>query len=287
MKKILVTGGAGFIGSNLCEYFVQNTNYEIFSLDNYFTGSKKNHVNRVTYIEGNTTEIAQLIDFVPDIVYHLGEYSRVEQSFEDMDKVWKFNKEGIYAVLEFCRYRGCKIVYAGSSTKFGDGGIGRNQSPYAWSKASNTELVVNYGSWYNIPYAIVYFYNVYGKREISQGKYATLIALFAEKIRNGEPLPVVSPGMQKRNFTHVDDIISGLVLVGEKGLGDEFGIGSHQAYTILEIAQMFGGDIVMLPERRGNRMSAEVITDKTEALGWKNEKNIKDYIQEIRKQLVK
>ena len=236
MKKILVTGGAGFIGSNLCEYFVQNTNYEIFSLDNYFTGSKKNHVNRVTYIEGNTTEIAQLIDFVPDIVYHLGEYSRVEQSFEDMDKVWKFNKEGIYAVLEFCRYRGCKIVYAGSSTKFGDGGIGRNQSPYAWSKASNTELVVNYGSWYNIPYAIVYFYNVYGKREISQGKYATLIALFAEKIRNGEPLPVVSPGMQKRNFTHVDDIISGLVLVGEKGLGDEFGIGSHQAYTILEIA---------------------------------------------------
>ena len=287
MKKILVTGGAGFIGSNLCEYFAQNTNYEIFSLDNYFTGSKKNHVNRVTYIEGNTTEIAQLIDFVPDIVYHLGEYSRVEQSFEDMDKVWKFNKEGIYAVLEFCRYRGCKIIYAGSSTKFGDGGIGRNQSPYAWSKASNTELVVNYGSWYNIPYAIVYFYNVYGKREISQGKYATLIALFAEKIRNGEPLPVVSPGMQKRNFTHVDDIISGLVLVGEKGLGDEFGIGSHQAYTILEIAQMFGGEIVMLPERRGNRMSAEVITDKTEALGWKNEKNIKDYIQEIRKQLVK
>lgn len=287
MKKILVTGGAGFIGSNLCEYFAQNTDYEVFSLDNYFTGSKENHVAGVTYMEGNTTEIAQLIDFVPDIVYHLGEYSRVEQSFEDMDKVWKFNKDGIFAVLEFCRYRGSKIVYAGSSTKFGDGGIGRNQSPYAWSKASNTELVVNYGNWYNIPYAVVYFYNVYGKREISQGKYATLIALFAEKIRRGEPLPVVSPGMQKRNFTHVDDIISGLVLVGEKGLGDEFGIGSHQAYTILEIAQLFGGEIVMLPERRGNRMSAEVITDKTEALGWKNEKNIKDYIREICKQLGK
>ncbi|GIZ14880.1 NAD-dependent epimerase/dehydratase family protein [Capnocytophaga catalasegens] len=287
MKRILVTGGAGFIGSNLCEYFVQNTDYEVFSLDNYFTGSKENHVPGVTYMEGNTTEIAQLIDFVPDIVYHLGEYSRVEQSFEDMDKVWKFNKDGIFAVLEFCRYRGSKIVYAGSSTKFGDGGIGRNQSPYAWSKASNTELVVNYGNWYNIPYAVVYFYNVYGKREISQGKYATLIALFAEKIRRGEPLPVVSPGMQKRNFTHVDDIISGLVLVGEKGLGDEFGIGSHQAYTILEIAQLFGGEIVMLPERRGNRMSAEVITDKTEALGWKNEKNIKDYIREICKQLGK
>lgn len=287
MKKILVTGGAGFIGSNLCEYFAQNTDYEVFSLDNYFTGSKENHVAGVTYMEGNTTEIAQLIDFVPDIVYHLGEYSRVEQSFEDMDKVWKFNKDGIFAVLEFCRFRGCKIVYAGSSTKFGDGGIGRNQSPYAWSKASNTELVVNYGNWYNIPYAVVYFYNVYGKREISQGKYATLIALFAEKIRRGEPLPVVSPGMQKRNFTHVDDIISGLVLVGEKGLGDEFGIGSHQAYTILEIAQLFGGEIVMLPERRGNRMSAEVITDKTEALGWKNEKNIKDYIREICKQLGK
>jgi len=177
-KRILVTGGAGFVGSNLCERLAQDKNNEVYSLDNYFIGSKENHVNNVTYIEGSSANIDSLVKFTPDIIYHLGEYSRVEQSFEDIEKVWEYNKNGIFAVLEFVRKTGAKIVYAGSSTKFGDGGLGRNQSPYAWSKATNTELVQNYGAWYNISYAITYFYNVYGKREISTGKYATLIALF-------------------------------------------------------------------------------------------------------------
>lgn len=280
MKRILITGGAGFIGSNLCEKLAQDPNNEIYSLDNYSTGSKKNHVSNVNYIEGETADIAKLIDFTPDTIYHLGEYSRVEQSFDDIEKVWRSNKDGIFAVLQFCRQTGAKLIYAGSSTKFGDGGLGRSQSPYAWTKASNTELVENYGTWFNIPYAIIYFYNVYGKREISTGKYATLIALFKEKIIKGEPLTVVSPGTQKRNFTHIDDIISGLVLVGENGYGDEFGIGSPESYTVLEIAQKFGGEIVMLPERKGNRMTADVVTAKTEALGWKATKSINDYIRE-------
>lgn len=282
-KKILVTGGAGFVGSHLCERLAQNSNYEVYSLDNYFTGSENNHVSNVTYIKGDTKDIESLIDFIPDMVYHLGEYSRVEQSFEDMDKVWKYNKDGIFAVLEFVRKAGCKILYAGSSTKFGDGGLGRSSSPYAWTKASNTELVENYGIWYNVPYAITYFYNVYGPREISTGKYATLIALFKEKMKRGEPLTIVSPGTQKRNFTHIDDIIDGLILVGENGYGDEFGIGSPDAYSILEIAKMFDGDIIMLPERKGNRMTADVVTAKTEALGWKPTRSIKDYIEELRK----
>ena len=281
MKKILVTGGAGFIGSNLCEKLVEDSKNKVYSLDNYFTGSKNNHIDGVTYIEGNTSDIAALINFSPDIIYHLGEYSRVEQSFDDIEKVWRFNKDGIFAVLEFCRYHGCKIVYSGSSTKFGDGGLGRDQSPYAWAKATNTELVKNYSHWYNVPYAITYFYNVYGKREISAGKYATLIAMFCEKIRKGEPLTVVAPGTQKRNFTHVDDIINGLILVGENGYGDDFGIGSHEAYTILEIAEMFGGEIKMLPERKGNRMCADVVTAKTEALGWTPKQNIKEYIKQL------
>lgn len=268
MKKILVTGGAGFIGSALCHRLSMDKDKEVYSLDNYFTGKKQNHVQGVTYIEGHTKDIEKLIDFTPDIIYHLGEYSRVEQSFCDMDKVWEFNKMGTFSVLEFCRKYGSKIVYAGSSTKFGDGGIGRGQSPYAWSKASNTELVVNYGQWFSIPYAIVYFYNVYGEREIGEGKYATLIALFKQKMLKGEPLTVVSPGNQRRNFTHIDDIISGLILVGEKGYGDEFGIGSKKSYTVLEIAKMFGGEIQMIEQRRGNRMNAEVVTSKTEALGW-------------------
>ena len=281
-KKILVTGGAGFVGSHLCERLAQNENNEVYSLDNYFTGSKANHVANVTYIEGLTANISELITFTPDMVYHLGEYSRVEQSFDDIEKVWKFNKDGIFAVLEFVRQAGCKILYAGSSTKFGDGGLGRSASPYAWTKATNTELVMNYGNWFNVPYAITYFYNVYGPREIQTGKYATLIALFKEKMKNGEPLTIVSPGNQKRNFTHIDDIINGLILVGENGYGDEFGIGSPEAYSIKEIAEMFGGKIEMLPERKGNRMTADVMTAKTEALGWKPTRTIGKYIEEMR-----
>ncbi|OCL83922.1 NAD-dependent epimerase/dehydratase family protein [Arcobacter porcinus] len=282
-KKILVTGGAGFVGSNLCERLAQDKNNDVYSLDNYFTGSKENHVSNVTYIEGSSANIDNLVKFTPDIIYHLGEYSRVEQSFEDIEKVWEYNKNGIFAVLEFVRKTGAKIVYAGSSTKFGDGGLGRNQSPYAWSKATNTELVQNYASWYNISYAITYFYNVYGKREISTGKYATLIALFKERMKNKEDLTIVSPGTQKRNFTHIDDIVDGLILVGENGYGDEFGIGSPESFTILEIAEMFGGTIKMLPERRGNRMTADVMTTKTEALGWSAKRNIKDYIENLKK----
>ncbi len=255
----------------------------MYSLDNYFTGSEANHVQDVTYIKGDTKDIASLIDFDPDMVYHLGEYSRVEQSFDDIKTVWEYNKDGIFAVLEFVRRAGCKILYAGSSTKFGDGGLGRSASPYAWTKATNTELVMNYGNWFNVPYAITYFYNVYGPREIQTGKYATLIALFKEKMKNAEPLTIVSPGTQKRNFTHIDDIIDGLVLVGENGYGDEFGIGSGEAFTIKEVAQMFGGKIEMLPERKGNRMSADVVTSKTEALGWSPKKKLKDYIDTLRK----
>lgn len=282
-KKILVTGGAGFIGSHLCERLAKNKNYEVYSLDNYFTGSTNNHVLNVTYIKGNTKDISKLVNFIPDIVYHLGEYSRVEQSFDDIEKVWEYNKDGIFAVLEFVRKVGCKILYAGSSTKFGDGGLGKNASPYAWTKATNTELVMNYGTWFNIPYVITYFYNVYGPREIQTGKYATLIALFKEKMKNKESLTIVSPGTQKRNFTHIDDIIDGLILVGENGYGDEFGIGSDESFTILEVAQMYNGTINMLPERKGNRMSAEVISDKTKALGWIPKRSLKDYIEECRR----
>ena len=280
-KKILVTGGAGFIGSHLCERLSMTSGNEVYSLDNYFTGSEFNHVSNVNYIKGNTEDINHLVTFKPDIVYHLGEYSRIEQSFDDIETVWRFNKNGIFAVLEFVRKNGCKIIYAGSSTKFGDGGLGRSASPYAWTKASNTELVKNYGKWFNVPYAITYFYNVYGPREIKTGKYATLIALFKEKMKNGEPLTVVSPGNQKRNFTHVDDIIDALILVGENGYGDEFGIGCEESFSILEVAKLFNGKIEMLDERRGNRMNAEVVSDKTKALGWSPKNNLPDYVKEF------
>lgn len=281
-KIILVTGGAGFIGSNLIEQLVKDPNNMVVSLDNYFTGRKENHIPGATYIEGHTKDIAKLVDFTPDLIYHLGEYSRVEQSFDDMPIVWESNKAGTFAVLEFCRKYGIKIIYAGSSTKFGDGGLGRDQSPYAWTKASNTELVRNYGEWFRLPYAITYFYNVYGPREISRGTYATLIALFKEKYKNNEPLTVVAPGTQVRNFTHVDDIVRGLVLVGEKGEGDDYGLGSEEGYSILDIAKAFGGEVVMLPERKGNRMSSAVDLSRSKnELGWRAEKKVVDHIREF------
>lgn len=285
MKKILVTGGAGFIGSNLCERLAQDELNDVYSLDNYFTGSTNNHVEGVTYITGSTENISDLINFTPDTVFHLGEYSRVEQSFDDIEKVWQYNKNGIIAVLEFVRRNKCKIIYAGSSTKFGDDGTGCNASPYAWTKASNTELVKNYGDWFGISYAITYFYNVYGNREIRTGKYATLIALFQQKILKGEALTVVKPGTQLRNFTHIDDIINALILVGEKGNGDGYGIGSSEAYSVLEIAEMFGTEIQFIPERSGNRMTAEVVSRKTEELGWKAEKKVTDYISNFKRNI--
>lgn len=281
-KKILVTGGAGFVGGHLCERLVQENTNDVYSLDNYFTGSEKNHIKGVKYIKGSTKDIDSLIDFIPDIIFHLGEYSRVEQSFEDMDKVLEFNKYGTFAVLEYVRKTKAKLIYAGSSTKFGDEGLNSNASPYAWSKSSNTQLVKNYAEWYGIDFAITYFYNVYGPREIENGKYATLIALFKEKMKRNEVLTVVSPGNQVRNFTHVDDTVDALMLIGAKGHGDEYGIGSPESFTILEIAKMFGGQIEMLPKRRGNRMVASVVSDKTKELGWKPQRDIESYIENLK-----
>ncbi len=276
-KLAVVTGGAGFIGSHLCERLLKQ-GYRVISLDNYFVGLKENHIPGVEYREGHTKDIEALIPETPDIVYHLGEYSRVEVSFTEPALVWDLNKTGTAAVLEFCRARGCKIVYAGSSTKFGDGGLGRTQSPYAWSKASNTELVKNYGDWYGLPYAVAYFYNVYGPRE-RVGKYGTLIEMFIQKVRGGEKLSIVSPGTQVRNFTHVHDIVSGLVLIGESGEGDDFGIGHDRAYSILEVAELFGKEIEMLPPRAGNRMESGIDTTKVRTLGWSPKHTLEEYIK--------
>jgi len=282
VKKILVTGGAGFIGSHLCKKLATDPKNKVYSLDNYFTGSINNHVNGVEYIKGENKNIKELIDFKPEIIYHLGEYSRVEQSFDDIELVLKYNKIGTLAILEFVRINMCKLVYAGSSTKFMLNEFGSKSSPYSWSKATNTELVKNYGNWYGIKYAITYFYNVYGPKEIETGKYSTLIGIFKNKMKEGLPLPVVLPGNQKRNFTHISDIIDGLVIIGEYGFGDEFGIGSKKSYSVEEVAYLFGGKIKYIPERKGNRLDAKVVTKKTIELGWKPRFELKDYIETLK-----
>jgi len=281
LKTILVTGGAGFIGSHLCERLLKEGN-TVISLDNYSTGSIENHVKGVEYIKGNTKDIATLISETPDLLYHLGEYARVEQSFADIKKVLDFNIIGTQAVLEFVRERGSKLVYAGSSTKFADGGIGRDQSPYAWTKASNTELVRNYAEWFGVEYAITYFYNAYGPRERADSLSGTLVAIFADKYKKNIPFTIRKPGTQKRNFTHVEDIVDGLVLVGQRGQGDEYGLGHPDSYSVLDVAELFGGDVEYLEERPGNRMNSQVdIKRATLELGWKPKRNLPDYIKSI------
>lgn len=280
-KTILVTGGAGFIGSHLCERLAKDKNNHVISLDNYFTGSKHNHIGGVEYREGHTKDIEQLVREHVDIVYHLGEYSRVEQSVLEPDVVYDLNTFGTQAVISFWRERRCKLVYAGSSTKFGDDGATRSTSPYARTKAENSELVRDTGENDQLPYAIAYFYNVYGPRERS-GVYGTVIEHFKRMYLSGTPCAVVAPGTQERNFTHVDDIIDALVLVGEKGHGDEYGLGNEQAYSILQVANMFGfteKDIVMFPERTGNRMSSKIDTVKTRTLGWVSKRTFPEYIR--------
>ncbi len=284
MQTVIVTGGAGLIGSSLIELLLKK--YRVISLDNYSIGSKDNHIAGAEYIEGHTKDIEALLGKEnPVIIFHLGEYSRVEQSFDDLEMVWQSNVHGTHCVLEYWRKRKCKLVYAGSSTKFSDGGLGRDQSPYAWMKASNTELVDNYGRWYELPYAITYFYNAYGPRELSKGPYASVMGRFKEQYWAGQPITVVSPGTQKRNFTAAVDIARGLIDVGEKGQGDEYGLGSPESHSVLDIAKMFTDNIEMLPERKGNRMDSIVDTTRVEhEFGWKSQMTVKQYIDSLKQQ---
>lgn len=279
MKTILVTGGAGFIGSHLCERLV-NAGNRVISLDNYFAGSKDNHVDGVEYREGHTKDIEALVPETPDIIFHLGEYSRVEQSVFEPEIVRDLNVVGTAAVIEFWKKRRSKLVYAGSSTKFGDGGMARTTSPYASTKADNTELVKKTGDALGLPYAITYFYNVYGPRERS-GTYGTVIEIFRQMYLRGVPLTVTMPGTQTRNFTHVADIVDGLMLVGESGVGDEYGLGNEKTFSMLEVARLFGSEILMLPERAGNRMTSALDTSKARALGWETERRLEDYLEEF------
>lgn len=287
-KTVIVTGGAGLIGPSLIELLLPK--YRVVSLDSYFIGSEKNHIEGAEYIKGHTKDIGKfLAKETPAIIFHLGEYSRVEQSFDDVEFVWESNVAGTFRVLEFWRKLNqsgtkCKLVYAGSSTKFADGGLGRDQSPYAWMKASNTELVRNYGAWFDLPYAITYFYNGYGPRELSEGPYASVMGRFKKQYAAGKPITVVAPGTQRRNFTHVEDLARGLFMVGEKGHGDEYGLGSPESYSVLEIAEMFGGKIEMLPERKGNRMESIVDTSRAEKeFGWRPKHTVREYIESLKK----
>jgi len=281
-KIVLVTGGAGHIGSNLIELLVKDPKNKVISLDNYFTGSEKNHISGAEYRKGHTKNIDKLITETPDIIYHLGEYARIAPSFNDVEKVFDMNIVGTFAVVEFCRKRKVgKLVYAASSTKFAIEGNGRHQNPYSFTKAANVDLINDYGQWYGLPYAICYFYNAFGPRENGTGTYATLIAKFEQEYLKGKPLTVVKPGTQKRNFTYVKDLAQGIILVGEKGQGDGYALGNTKRYSIIEIAEAFGGQIKYVDGYSGRSESGNISTKASEELGWHTTVDILDYIKEF------
>lgn len=284
-KLAIVTGGAGFVGSHLCKRLLDE-GYKVISLDNYFSGSKDNHIKGVDYREGHTKDIEKHITETPDIIFHLGEYSRVAASLEEPEVVWDLNLTGTLGVLEFWRKHKCKLVYAGSSTKHNGvqvtGNLGRHIAPYTHAKATNTETVSCYSKWYDLPYVIVYFYNVYGPGERALEDYGTVVETFRKRHEEGKSMQVRRPGTQTRSFTHVEDTVEGIILAGEKGEGDEYGIGAKEVYSLLEVADMFGGEVEMLPPTKTTRTSNEIDVQKISLLGWKQQHTLKDYIESIK-----
>ena len=206
--NILITGGAGFVGTALIKKLLKKyKSCNIISIDNYSAGSKENHVSskRVIYLERNTADLSipipELHDFNPDVVFHFGEYSRIVTSFDNINLCWDYNMQGSKAVLDYCLEKKCKLIYSASSSKFGNDGKDENLSPYAWMKSKVVELIKNYSEWFGLRYDITYFYNAYGPGQIRTGDYATVIGIFEDQYSKGEPLTVVSPGEQSRDFT--------------------------------------------------------------------------------------
>lgn len=281
ISPILVTGGAGFVGSHLCRELLSRGYKDIISLDDYSSGSVDNHVEGVTYIRGNTCDIGAIDLPAISTVFHLGEYSRVENSLDNIDLVLEGNIKGTMAVLTLAKSHGAKLIYAGSSTKFSDDGDTINETPYAFSKYVNTELVRNYCNWHSLDYCIAYFYNVFGPGEVEEGTFATVLGIFKRCYLSNQPLPVVSPGTQLRNFTHVYDIVDGLWRLIDAPSGDDYGIGSDEAYSIIKVAEMFKTDYEMVPPRSGNRLTSKLVTEKMKDLGWKCEHKLVDHIVDI------
>lgn len=281
-QYVLVTGGAGHVGSHLVERLVADPRNRVVSLDNYSNGSEQNHLPGAEYLVGHTAEVGSLVEGRPDVVYHLGEYARIGPSFDEPAVVFDANLRGTVAVLEWCRQQGVgKLVYSASSTRFAVEGDGRDQSPYAFTKAMSTDLIRDYGRWYGVRYAICYFYNAFGPREVGTGRYATLIARFEQAYLRGEALPVVRPGTQKRNFTYVEDLARGIEAVGRAGEGDGYALYNEHAYSIEEVAQAFGGPIRYVDGRPGRAQSGTSPTRARDELGWKTTVDVIDYIRDF------
>ena len=289
MKKniIIITGGAGFVGSNLILQLLNKTNFKIISIDNYSSGFKRNHIKnkRVTYLNFDTKNISSIIKKPKYVnsIFHFGEFSRIYQSFENMDKCINSNTIGSTAVFNFCLKHKIKLIYSATSATLGNNGDDKNLSPYAFTKAKNLELLENLKKWFNFKFEIIYFYNVYGPNQICKGKMATVIGIFENCIKTKKPLTVVRPGSQSRRFTHISDTIDICYFAWKKNKCRHYSISNHKSYTILDVAKLFKSKIKFLPRRSGERYASALtnINLKNKVYKFFGKMNLKDYIDRI------
>ena len=285
MKNIIiVTGGAGFIGSNLIKYLVKKTQFKIISIDNYSTGTKKNHLNHknVKYIKSDNIKISKVLkNSIKKIkvIFHFGEFSRIHQSFLRPKECLNSNINNSFEVINFAKDNKIKIIYSATSSALGNNGKDENLSPYAWAKSKNIELIKNYSRWFGLKYELLFFFNVYGSGQILNGPMSAVIGIFETQFEKKKPLTIVKPGSQKRDFTHISDIIKGCYLAFTKGKQSEYMLCSKKQYTILQIAKMFQTNIKFLPRRDGERFGASILNNNAlNHLGYKPKIDIKDYI---------
>ena len=286
-NKIIITGGAGFVGSNLINLFLKKTKYKIISIDNYSSGFKKNHIKnkRVTYLRGDTRNISSILKNSKNInaIFHFGEFARIYQSFLKMNECINSNSIGTNAVFNYCLKNKIKLIYSATSASLGNRGNDKNLSPYAFTKAKNLELLENLKKWFNFKYEVIYFYNVYGPNQISRGDMATVIGIFEDHYKSNKPIPVVKPGSQTRRFTHIYDTVEICFLAWKKNLCRHYSISSNMSYSIFDVAKMFSKKIRFLPKRPGERYASALTSMNLSNKVYKyfGKINLKKYIKNI------